>query len=84
MQLEDDKLTLDGFLRLNELELQDEESDEEEFWLTLSSWGFNRALQQDEVCALTLLRPRLAVARCCARSAGVSVPRGSVRAGLQR
>ena len=49
MQLENNKLWIEGFLRLNELELQDEESDEEEFWLTLSSWGFNRALQQDEV-----------------------------------
>ena len=51
-ELEDGKLTLNGFLRLNEMEAEDAEADPEELWITLASWGFNKQLKQDEVSAV--------------------------------
>ena len=49
VELEGGKLTLDGFLKLNQMEAEDTEGDPEELWVTLSSWGYNKELKCDEV-----------------------------------
>lgn len=45
----DDELTLQGFLDLHVMTVCDEEGGEGEVWEVLSSLGYNRQLQLDQV-----------------------------------
>ena len=63
-ELKDGKLTLDGFLHLNEMEAEDAEEDPEELWVTLAAWGFNKALEQDEVRAALCSSMMVAMRSC--------------------
>lgn len=47
--MEDGKLTLEGFMRLNEMEAEDADNDPDDVWVTLLAFGYNRSLKQDEV-----------------------------------
>ena len=55
VQLEDGKLTPDGFLQLIEMEAEDCQGDSEDLWITVTSMGFNRALALDEVKHLEIM-----------------------------
>jgi len=43
-----DELTLKGFLRLHQMEAEDNSGDSAELWVTLNAMGYNYNLQQDE------------------------------------
>ena len=55
----DDELTLQGFLDLHVMTVRDEEGGEMEVWEVLSSLGYNKQLQLDQVSSpvLPLLIP---------------------------
>jgi len=48
LDLTEDQMTRQGFLSLNEMEAEQDDT-EEEFWQTLTSMGFNHELVMDEV-----------------------------------
>ncbi|KAL3868825.1 hypothetical protein ACJMK2_041582, partial [Sinanodonta woodiana] len=50
VELMDGEITLNGFVKLNEMEAEDSEGDTDDLWMTLSSMGFNKALVADELC----------------------------------
>ena len=47
--MEDDEITLKGFLDLNMMEAQDADGDPNDLWLTLENMGYNKALELDQV-----------------------------------
>ena len=47
--MNDNEITLKGFLDLNTMEAQDAESDPNDLWLTLENMGYNKALELDQV-----------------------------------
>ena len=49
VNLQRGKLTKEGFLRLNQMEADDNQGDTDDLWVTLSSMGFNKELKLDEV-----------------------------------
>lgn len=48
-EMEDDEITLKGFLDLNMMEAQDADGDPNDLWLTLENMGYNKALELDQV-----------------------------------
>lgn len=48
-EMNDNEITLKGFLDLNTMEAQDAESDPNDLWLTLEHMGYNKALELDQV-----------------------------------
>ncbi len=44
------ELLSDGFITLNQMELDDNEGDVGDSWVTLTSFGFNKQLVLDHVC----------------------------------
>lgn len=72
--MQDDEISLKGFLDLNMMEAQDADGDPNDLWLTLENMGFNKALELDQVhtyginqlltiflnaCFLTILVPHV-------------------------
>lgn len=53
--MEDDEITLKGFLDLNMMEAQDADGDPNDLWLTLENMGYNKALELDQVNYYKLL-----------------------------
>ena len=49
IELERGEITKSGFIKLNEMEAEDNEGDTEDLWITLQGMGFNKALILDEV-----------------------------------
>ena len=49
IELERGEITRAGFIKLNEMEADDNEGDTEDLWITLSGMGFNKSLILDEV-----------------------------------
>lgn len=47
-EMEDDEITLKGFLDLNMMEAQDADGDPNDLWLTLENMGYNKALELDQ------------------------------------
>jgi len=47
--MQDDEISLKGFLDLNMMEAQDADGDPNDLWLTLENMGFNKALELDQV-----------------------------------
>ncbi|XP_012941722.1 EF-hand calcium-binding domain-containing protein 7 isoform X2 [Aplysia californica] len=54
IDLEKGEITRTGFLRLNEMEADDNEGDTEDLWITLNGMGFNKSLILDEACPFLL------------------------------
>ncbi|XP_070196447.1 EF-hand calcium-binding domain-containing protein 7-like isoform X6 [Littorina saxatilis] len=54
VELKNGEITKRGFISLNEMEAQDNDGDTEDLWITLSSMGFNKALEMDEACPFAL------------------------------
>jgi len=52
MDLKNGEITRQGFVKLNQMEAEDNEGDTEELWVTLMSMGFNKTLKLDEVCMM--------------------------------
>ncbi|XP_055956615.1 EF-hand calcium-binding domain-containing protein 7 isoform X3 [Patella vulgata] len=50
VELEDGEITKKGFIRLNEMEAEDNGGDAEDLWVTLTSHGFNKNLELDQAC----------------------------------
>ena len=50
IELERGEITRGGFIKLNEMEAEDNEGDTEDLWITLHGMGFNKSLILDEVC----------------------------------
>ena len=46
------ELMIEGFITLNQMEVDDNEGDVGDSWVTLSSFGFNKQLVLDQVCQL--------------------------------
>ena len=49
IELERGEITRAGFIKLNEMEADDNEGDTDDLWITLTGMGFNRSLIIDEV-----------------------------------
>uniref|UniRef100_A0A2C9LZY5 EF-hand domain-containing protein n=1 Tax=Biomphalaria glabrata TaxID=6526 RepID=A0A2C9LZY5_BIOGL len=54
IELDKGQITLAGFIKLNEMEAEDNEGDTEDLWITLSAMGFNKSLLLDEACPFLL------------------------------
>jgi len=54
IELERGEITRAGFIKLNEMEADDNEGDTEDLWITLSGMGFNKSLILDEACPFLL------------------------------
>lgn len=53
-EMQDDEISLKGFLDLNMMEAQDADGDPNDLWLTLENMGFNKALELDQSCPFLL------------------------------
>ena len=53
-ELANGELTLAGFLRLHQMEAEDNSGDSAELWVTLNAMGYNYNLQQDEAAMFSL------------------------------
>ena len=49
MELKNGELTKNGFIKLNQMEADDNEGEVDDLWVTLNSNGFNKDLVMDEV-----------------------------------
>lgn len=49
IELDRGQITPSGFIKLNEMEADDNEGDTEDLWITLTAMGFNKSLLLDEV-----------------------------------
>lgn len=49
IELENGEITFNGFIKLNEMEAEDNEGDTDDAWVTMTSMGFNKSLILDEV-----------------------------------
>ncbi|BFY99784.1 hypothetical protein BsWGS_02822 [Bradybaena similaris] len=54
IELENGEITLNGFIRLNEMEADDNDGDTDDAWVTMTSMGFNKSLILDEACPFLL------------------------------
>ncbi|CAG5122057.1 unnamed protein product, partial [Candidula unifasciata] len=54
IELENGEITLNGFIKLNEMEADDNEGDTDDAWVTMTSMGFNKSLILDEACPFML------------------------------
>ncbi|KAK2156234.1 hypothetical protein LSH36_218g03056 [Paralvinella palmiformis] len=54
MDLKNGEITRQGFVKLNQMEAEDNEGDTEELWVTLMSMGFNKTLKLDEACPFVM------------------------------
>lgn len=52
----DENISKEKFLKLNDFEVQDKDTTEDDLWIGLKALGFNYALELDMVCCLTLSR----------------------------
>lgn len=54
IELEQGEITRAGFIKLNEMEADDNEGDTDDLWITLTGMGFNKSLLIDEACPFML------------------------------
>ncbi|KAK3794626.1 hypothetical protein RRG08_003772 [Elysia crispata] len=54
IELERGEITRAGFIKLNEMEADDNEGDTDDLWITLTGMGFNKSLIIDEACPFVL------------------------------
>ncbi|XP_059149459.1 EF-hand calcium-binding domain-containing protein 7-like isoform X2 [Physella acuta] len=54
IELDKGQITPSGFIKLNEMEADDNEGDTEDLWITLTAMGFNKSLLLDESCPFLL------------------------------
>ncbi|KAH9513640.1 EF-hand calcium-binding domain-containing protein 7 [Bulinus truncatus] len=54
IELDKGEITLPGFIKLNEMEAEDNEGETDDLWITLSAMGFNRSLLLAEACPFLL------------------------------
>ncbi|GFS00867.1 EF-hand calcium-binding domain-containing protein 7 [Elysia marginata] len=54
IELERGEITRAGFIKLNEMEADDNEGDTDDLWITLTGMGFNKSLLIDEACPFML------------------------------
>ena len=52
----DENISKEKFLKLNDFEVQDKNTTEDDLWTGLKAIGFNYALELDMVCCLTFSR----------------------------
>lgn len=52
--VDNDELTLDGFLALHQLEAEDNGGDSEDLWVSLEAMGYNRLGRQDQAAPFTI------------------------------
>lgn len=60
----DENISKEKFLKLNEFEVQDKDTTEQDLWTGLKSLGFNYALELDMVCYLfvsSMIQYRLSI-----------------------
>ncbi|ESO92370.1 hypothetical protein LOTGIDRAFT_216859 [Lottia gigantea] len=50
VELRDGEITKKGFIRLNEMEAEDNNGETDDLWVTLTSLGFNKSLQLEQAC----------------------------------
>ncbi|RUS84254.1 hypothetical protein EGW08_008006 [Elysia chlorotica] len=50
IELEQGEITRAGFIKLNEMEADDNEGDTDDLWITVTGMGFNKSLIIDEAC----------------------------------
>ena len=53
VDLEDGKITEEGFIALNQMEADDNAGDTDDLWVTLTNMGYNKSLEIDQVCEST-------------------------------